>query len=95
MLVQYVCVFETHLMFLQSTLLQWRTVFWIVLGVFLVTNVLFILMGSGELQPWNNPATKKQEEEARTSEQNPSTGKSRQCKPQHYTHCELNTYTIL
>jgi len=84
---KYVCVFETHLMCLQSTILQWRTVFWIVLGVFVVTNVLFILMGSGELQPWNNPVTQKQGgEEARASEQNPSTGKSSQCTPQHYTH---------
>jgi len=33
-------------------------------------------MGSGELQPWNNPVTKKQGgEEDCTSEQNPSTGK--------------------
>jgi ACS family sodium-dependent inorganic phosphate cotransporter len=71
-----VCVFETHLMFLQSTIVQWRTVFWIVLGVFIVTNVLFIVMGSGELQPWNNTVPKKGAgEEARTSEQNPSTGK--------------------
>lgn len=57
-----------------STILQWRTVFWIVLGVFLGTNVLFILMGSGEIQPWNDPVTKKQgEEEAHTSERKPST----------------------
>lgn len=57
-----------------STILQWRTVFWIVLGVFIVTNVLFIVMASGEVQPWNNPVTKKEGgEEARTSEQNPST----------------------
>ena len=73
-----VCVFETHLMFLQSTILQWRTVFWIVFGVFLGTNLLFVLMGSGEIQPWNNTVTKKEGgEEACTSEQNPSTGKSR------------------
>jgi len=86
---KYVCVFETHLMFLQSTILQWRAVFWIVLGVFVATNLLFVLMGSGELQPWNNPVTKKQGgEEACTSEQNPSTGKSRQCTPQHYTRSE-------
>jgi hypothetical protein len=76
-------------MFLQSTILQWRTVFWIVLGVFLVTNLLFILMGSGEIQPWNNPLTKKQGgEEGCKSEHNPSTGKSKQCTTQHYTHFE-------
>jgi hypothetical protein len=81
-------------MFLQSTILQWRTVFWIVFGVFLGTNVLFILMGSGELQPWNNHVPKKQGgEEECTSEQNPSTGKSRQCAPQHYTHTLSKVHT--
>jgi hypothetical protein len=60
-----------------------------VLGVFLGTNLLFILMGSGELQPWNNPLTMKQgREEACKSESNPSTGKSVQCTPQHYPHFE-------
>jgi hypothetical protein len=34
-------------------------------------------MGSGEIQPWNNPLTVKQrEEEAGRSETNPSTGKT-------------------
>jgi len=86
---KFVCVFETHLIFLQSTILQWRTVFWIVLGVFVATNILFILMASGELQPWNNPVTKKEGgEEDCTSEQNPSTGNSSQCTPRHCAHFE-------
>ncbi|PNF21048.1 hypothetical protein B7P43_G08414, partial [Cryptotermes secundus] len=59
-----------------STILQWREVFWIVFGVFLVTNLLFIFMGSGELQPWNNPLTMKQgTEEAGKSETSSKTGK--------------------
>jgi ACS family sodium-dependent inorganic phosphate cotransporter len=58
--------------------MQWRTVFWIVLGVLVVTKLLFVLMGSGELQPWNNPPKMKEGgEEACTSEHDPSTGKSR------------------
>jgi hypothetical protein len=62
--------------FEQSTILQWREVFWIVFGVFIVTNLLFIFMGSGELQPWNNPLTMKQgADEAGKSETNSKTGK--------------------
>ncbi|KAJ4444352.1 hypothetical protein ANN_06144, partial [Periplaneta americana] len=43
--------------YIQSTIQEWRIVFWVVLGVFFVTNVIFIILGSGELQPWNNPNT--------------------------------------
>ncbi|XP_011860733.1 PREDICTED: putative inorganic phosphate cotransporter [Vollenhovia emeryi] len=39
----------------EQTLTQWRTVFWIVLGVFVVTNVIFVLFASGEVQRWNDP----------------------------------------
>jgi ACS family sodium-dependent inorganic phosphate cotransporter len=38
---------------LQHTLLQWRTVFWIAFGVFLLTNLIFICFASGEVQSWN------------------------------------------
>ncbi|XP_026671600.1 putative inorganic phosphate cotransporter isoform X2 [Ceratina calcarata] len=38
-----------------ETLYQWRLVFWIVFGVFIVTNVIFILFASGEVQYWNDP----------------------------------------
>ncbi|XP_021935626.1 putative inorganic phosphate cotransporter isoform X2 [Zootermopsis nevadensis] len=56
-----------------STILQWREIFWIVFGVFLATNVLFIFMGSGEIQPWNNPLTMEQGvDKANASETNPS-----------------------
>lgn len=39
----------------EQTLIQWRTVFWIVLGVFIVTNVIFVIFASGEVQYWNDP----------------------------------------
>lgn len=39
----------------QQTLKQWRIVFWIVLIVFIVTNAIFILFASGEVQYWNDP----------------------------------------
>lgn len=39
----------------EQTLTQWRTVFWIVLGVFIVTNMIFVIFASGEVQYWNDP----------------------------------------
>lgn len=38
-----------------QTLTQWRLVFWIVFGFFIVTNLIFVLYASGEVQYWNNP----------------------------------------
>ncbi|XP_029176007.1 sialin-like [Nylanderia fulva] len=38
-----------------QTLTQWRIVFWIVLAVFIVTNIIFIVYASGEVQYWNDP----------------------------------------
>lgn len=38
-----------------QTLTQWRLVFWIVLGVFIVTNLIFVVFASGEVQYWNDP----------------------------------------
>ncbi|KAK9693157.1 Major Facilitator Superfamily [Popillia japonica] len=35
------------------TLTEWRLVFWISLGVFVVTNIVYILFASGEEQWWN------------------------------------------
>ncbi|XP_063916931.1 sialin-like isoform X1 [Zophobas morio] len=35
------------------TLLEWRTVFWIAFGVFALTNLIYVCLGSGEVQPWN------------------------------------------
>lgn len=37
-----------------QTLSQWRLVFWITLGVFIVTNAVFVAFGSGETQYWNS-----------------------------------------
>lgn len=35
------------------TLSEWRLVFWISLGVFVVTNIVYVLFASGEEQWWN------------------------------------------
>lgn len=39
---------------LQSHMLEWRLVFWISAGVVLVTNVLYCLLGTATVQPWND-----------------------------------------
>ncbi|XP_011160846.1 putative inorganic phosphate cotransporter [Solenopsis invicta] len=39
----------------EQTLSQWRTVFWIVLGVFILSNLIFVMFASGEVQYWNDP----------------------------------------
>lgn len=36
------------------TLNEWRTVFWIAFGVFVITNLVFVLFGSAEVQTWNS-----------------------------------------
>ncbi|XP_024877927.1 putative inorganic phosphate cotransporter [Temnothorax curvispinosus] len=62
----------------EQTMMQWRTVFWIVLGVFILTNIIFVLYASGEVQYWNDPdfviqdreerRRKKEEEKAESGE---------------------------
>ena len=36
-----------------QTVQEWRNVFWVVLFIFVVTNVIYLMSGSGELQKWN------------------------------------------
>jgi ACS family sodium-dependent inorganic phosphate cotransporter len=38
-----------------TSLYEWRVVFWIAFGVFNVTNVVYIIWASGEIQPFNDP----------------------------------------
>ena len=38
-----------------QTLYEWRQFFWILLGLSLSSNVIFLLFGSGEVQAWNDP----------------------------------------
>ncbi|XP_012271666.1 putative inorganic phosphate cotransporter isoform X2 [Orussus abietinus] len=48
-----------------QTISQWRLVFWIVLAVFIVTNLIFVVYASGEVQYWNDPEFLKKEREER------------------------------
>ena len=38
----------------QSTLEQWRFVFWITFGVSIVRIIVFVIWGSAVVQPWND-----------------------------------------
>ncbi|KAK9502974.1 hypothetical protein O3M35_011645 [Rhynocoris fuscipes] len=44
-----------------STLLEWRLVFWIAVAVLCATNLIYLVMGSAEVQPWNSPTVSRQE----------------------------------
>ncbi|XP_049788970.1 putative inorganic phosphate cotransporter [Schistocerca nitens] len=46
-----------------STVLQWRMVFWITVAVLLATNLIFALTASGEIQPWNDHSEEKKPKE--------------------------------
>lgn len=39
----------------QQTYGQWQIVFAILAATYILGSFAFLLMGSGELQPWNNP----------------------------------------
>lgn len=39
----------------QDSFHQWQTVFWILAATYISGAVVFAILGSGELQPWNNP----------------------------------------
>lgn len=41
--------------YLQQTYEQWQIVFGILAGAYILGSLAFLFMGSGELQPWNNP----------------------------------------
>ncbi|XP_070496442.1 putative inorganic phosphate cotransporter isoform X2 [Chironomus tepperi] len=47
-----------------QSLYEWRIVFWIAFVVFNVTNVVYIIWASGEIQPFNDPALLKRSKES-------------------------------
>jgi len=44
--------------YLQHNVEQWRLVFFIAAAIYLVGNALFILFGTANVQPWNDPPAK-------------------------------------
>lgn len=53
-----------------ESLSEWRLVFWIVFAVFIVTNFIFVLYASGEVEYWNDPEfiIREREEKRRKTE---------------------------
>ncbi|KAK9881225.1 hypothetical protein WA026_015338 [Henosepilachna vigintioctopunctata] len=43
------------------TLLQWRIVFWITFGVLFITNVVFVIFGSADVQPFDFSESERQD----------------------------------
>jgi ACS family sodium-dependent inorganic phosphate cotransporter len=60
----------------QASLYQWRIVFWIAFGVFNVTNVVYIIWASGEIQPFNDPHLLKKSNESLSSDDNEASHQS-------------------
>lgn len=50
-------------------MLEWREVFWITFSVIIITNVAYVFMGSGDVQPWND-ISREGEDETMNSAQN-------------------------
>ncbi|KAL7294278.1 hypothetical protein TKK_0012293 [Trichogramma kaykai] len=51
-----------------QTLGEWRLVFWILFGVSVVSNVIFLAFGDGEVQYWNDPDFKVKNAKAKSSD---------------------------
>lgn len=47
---------------------QWQIVFWILAVIYIVGSSAYLIMGTGELQPWNNPPEKGAIENRETEE---------------------------
>lgn len=48
---------------------EWRVVFWIAFVIFNVTNIVYIIWASGDVQPWNDGVPlKKSSDSATTSD---------------------------
>jgi len=42
-------------LFLQDSFHQWQIVFWILAVTYISAAVVFVIIGTGDLQSWNNP----------------------------------------
>ncbi|XP_050533315.1 putative inorganic phosphate cotransporter [Daktulosphaira vitifoliae] len=51
------------LMVPNSSLEEWRSVFWLSAAILVITNVVFIELGSAKVQPWNETKKRKYDEE--------------------------------
>lgn len=47
-------MFQTLIISIQNTIQEWRVVYWISFGIFVVTVIIYGIWGSGEVQSWND-----------------------------------------
>ncbi|XP_070490732.1 putative inorganic phosphate cotransporter [Chironomus tepperi] len=51
------------------TILEWRNVFYISCGFLVVTNIIYVIWGSADKQPWDDPQYKKTKKDVEHSEE--------------------------
>ena len=44
--------------FQQDDQKHWQIVFWLAGGGYFIGGIIFIILASGEVQPWNDPSTR-------------------------------------
>ncbi|KAK2581048.1 hypothetical protein KPH14_006091 [Odynerus spinipes] len=44
-----------------SNILQWRSIFFLSAGIYIIGNLIFILFGKGKVQKWNDPVRKQKQ----------------------------------
>lgn len=49
---------------------QWRTVFYIAAGIYFFGNLIFIIFGQAEIQPWNEPRPDKKDDDTESAAPN-------------------------
>ncbi|XP_015524856.1 putative inorganic phosphate cotransporter isoform X1 [Neodiprion pinetum] len=59
-----------------TDLTQWRTVFFISAGIYILCNLVFVLFGKAEVQPWNDTEVKPDSENGRNQSSKKTDGKS-------------------
>lgn len=49
----------------ETSISEWRTVFWVTFLIFVITTIIFCIWASGEIQEWNYPKGWKKTEDDR------------------------------
>lgn len=69
-LIKYVDLISIYMLLFQSTLEQWRFVFWFALGVSIVRTIIYLIWASADVQPWNNQEEIKSPESVKLTDKN-------------------------
>lgn len=55
----FIFLINHTIFYLQSTIYQWRIVFWMVFGILLSTGIFYLTFADGKIQSWNDPKSAK------------------------------------